>query len=248
VAERLTKLTGLIAFAYVLIMGFSYRGGTRHGREIAKRDRQKNGKPVFSSLAVSDGATVFWKDETLIQGGLRGIAAIAILSLYVAVMLLANIPSVERLSGIISTLLVYPNSMAALFVVQMTVVLGRRATARVWFFLVISVGAAVATWFIGKKVDSGTITLVEQLSIFTLQSLVTSHLVGVYEGIFRSDFERRYPAVEVVTADGNTLNDLRMLRAEEAGYHFVTPDGAECLVPKEQVRMVRAKTAEAKNS
>jgi hypothetical protein len=54
VADRLTKLAGLVAFAYVLGLGLAYRSGTQLGRKVDDAKRKDAKRPVLLSLSTAD--------------------------------------------------------------------------------------------------------------------------------------------------------------------------------------------------
>jgi len=249
IAERLTKLAGLVAFAYVLAMGVAYRAGTKLGRRAAGAERKQAGKPVLSGLSTADSPSVFWKDDALIQGGLKGLVIMVILSIYVGGMLLALPPSAGELAPMTAILLAFPNLMALFFIVLMSRPLKLHAAGTRKAVLAASIVVALASLGVIALVvvrvfadkSAGMTFVVAQVFMVTVQSAFLSHLYGVDEGIYSANFEKRLPAVSVLTADGGSRDDLRLLKATESDYRFVDADGAECLIPREQIRMVRAK-------
>ena len=244
--ERLIKLASIAAIAFTVVMGVSYRAGTRWGRTIGQRRREREGKPNLKRLAEEESYKPFWKDEALIQGGLKGIQVVAILCLYVISMLAFVRPSPADIPQAISVLMTFPNSMVALFVVPLTVTLKRSAGIRLWLITLLSIGAAAVTWIIGTRTHGGPANLAVQFVILTLQSLCVCYLVGVYDGISSANFESRFPLVDVITLNGQTIEGLRMLSSADTECRFVGAGGEEYLMPKEQIRMIRAKGASSR--
>src|SRR5271165_3699078 len=145
-AERLIKLAGVVALAYIVVMGLSYRAGIRLGHTKGQQRRERDGKPNLKRLSEEDRWTPFWKDEALIEGGLKGIQVIAIFCLYVVIMLAVFPPAPAELPAAISSLLTYPNSMEGLGVLLLTLGLAGNAGLRLWLFALLSVAAAAGTW------------------------------------------------------------------------------------------------------
>lgn len=174
---------------------------------------------------------------------------IGILSLYVAAMLLFSPPSQGEFAELTAINLGFPILMALFFMTFMSRPLAPHASGSRRALLGAAIVVALASVAViviviieavhGKK--SGIIALALQILLVTAQSALLSYLLGVDPGIHSADFEARRPSVSVLMADGSTRNDLYLLKATEGDYRFVEADGAECLIPREQIRMVRAK-------
>lgn len=239
-ADHLLKFAGLVSLAYLIGMGLSHRAGTRLGQEIQKKLRESQGKPNIKPLSDGADPTPFWKDQTLIQGGLRGLATMAILFGYVIVMLAVFRPEVALLPTAVSYLLIYPNTMAGFFVAMQAIAfLHKPKAARLFWFAALSAIAAVLSVVVARKIHGGAEALGAQFMILTVQSLFLSHLTGVGAGIWSAQFEERFPLVEVQTTNGQTFNTLRISKIADTECRFIEADGTECLIPKEQILKIR---------
>jgi hypothetical protein len=238
VIERFVKLAGLIALVYVVAMGLDYKAGSNWGRVTGDHAREQQGKPVLKELPDDDKPTLFWNDDKLIQGGLNGLWAVAILSIFVVFMLLFRRPTPEELPRAVAVLLGYPNSMAAFWTVAVVLGFWHDAGVLQWSIAALSLAAAVATWFLLDH-------LKRQIAILVLQSLCTGYMSGVASGFESVDFEKRFPLVEVVTTDAQVIDGLRMIKTGDTECRFVQSDGMEYLIPKAEIRTVRTVSAPA---
>lgn len=112
-----------------------------------------------------------------------------------------------------------------------------------------SVAGAGAGWFLGLWIGNSDTNrrndllkemfLAFQLGVALFQAFVVARLWGVFAGISSTDYEARFPAVQVSTIDGSSRDDLRLTKANGSEYRFVGPDGLEFLIPREHVRLVR---------
>ena len=237
--ERLLKLLSIVAIAYIIVMGLIQRAGVKYGVRTAQRRREREGKPKVISLPRSDNSAAFWKDETLLRAGLQAIAGILILCSFVILMLIFNPPRVQELPGAVSRLMTYPNFMAAVVVFQLTLALFSAHNSRpfLWLLVVLSIACAVLTWLVGSWPEGRALGF--QGIIFLTQSSLLAYIVGVHIGVRAADVEKELPLAEVHTLEGDIVKDLRMQSASQTEYRFIGKDGAECLMPATQVRMIR---------
>lgn len=240
IADGLIKIGGLITIAYVIITGLAHRSGSKLGEKIFLRRRERDKKPIFKALLREERQPPFWKDDRLIHGGLRGITALAILSSYVVLMLIAVRPPAAELHGAVAILLCFPNAGAAFFILMLVIGLKRDAGVGSWVITGVSVLAAIASWLLISQAGSmgDWFKLALQGSIFFLQSLALSFTVGVFWGMRESDLEQRLPLVEVTTRAG-VINGVRMRGSSKGEYRFITADGSELLIPSAQIRLIR---------
>jgi hypothetical protein len=239
--ERLIKLLGLAALIFVIAMGLDYKWGSDWGREAGQLVRERAGKPVFKGLPDDDKPTLFWNDDKLIQGGLTGAGTIAILSSYVVFMLLVLPPTRDQLHKSVSILLGFPNSMAAFFVCATMYPLWRDAGGRQRGIVIVSVAAALFTFYLVVRKPPRFLS--KQVTILVLQSMLTCYVIGASSGYESTDFEKRYPLVEVQTTDAQIIDGLRMIKTGDTECRFVRADGTEYLIPKTQIRIVRTASA-----
>jgi hypothetical protein len=142
----------------------------------------------------------------------------------------------------------FPNGLVALWVFARSFESGdiRRS---LWKSAVASIAGAGVGWFLGLWIGNSDTNrrndllkemfLAFQLGVALFQAFVVSRLSGVFAGISSTDYEARFPAVQVSTIDGSSRDDLRLTKANGSEYRFVGPDGLEFLIPREHVRLVR---------
>jgi hypothetical protein len=235
-ADGLLKVLALIALTYILLMGLIYRAGSFWGTETGEQQRQQQGKPVLKDLPEDDKPVLFWNDEKLIQGGLTGFVVVAGFSSYVVFMALFS-PNRRRLSASVIGLMPFTNMSLAFVVLVGLYPLRHEAEYSQWAMAIMSAATVPASLYIGVKAPPNGLR--NQAVILLLNSFLSCYALGAAIGLHDVDFESRFPLVEVVTTDAQTLTGLRMVKTGDTECRFVRADGTEYLIPKAQIRYVR---------
>jgi hypothetical protein len=237
--EHLLKLLGAIGFAYVLTTGLAYRAGTRRGQNIAENLRAAEGKPNLKPFPDDGNDTPFWKDNALLQGGIKGIFIMAILFSYVVIMLAVFRPPASVLPMSLSLLMIYPNMMAGFFVFAMGLSLRKLKVGVIYALILLSIVAAVLSLVIIVKAIGAIEALTIQLLLCVFQSAVIAYFMGIFRGSIQANLEKRFPLVAVTTTDGHTRSDLRVMKIGASDCRFMEPDGSASLIPKSKNNSVR---------
>lgn len=248
IIERLLRISGIVAFAYIILIGLIYRAGSKYGTRLAQRQRVREGKPIIKELLRSESPGAFWKDESLLRHGGK---VAAIISSYFAGSVAMQVlkPSFKRLPDSIELMMLMATTTFAMMVVG--TIWGHLRQRRSFDQLLLGIAAGSAICLVlttstfqmftsqESKVDDAQ--LLKKLSvIFVIQSLLFACQSGVMDSFKEAaDIERQLPIVEVDTVGGKTFSGLRMKSVSQAEYHFIREDGAECVIPSSQVCMIR---------
>jgi len=252
IVERLLKISGIVALAYIIVMGVISRAGTKYGTRLAQRKRERDGKPVIRELLRSESRVAFWKDEALIGAGVK-VALIILIAFSSTVLGAISFPSKNLpRPALIWNLFLFSNlGMMFQIITPLPSIapIKRRSDPRLFGVAGGAVICLVATLLIPivlfevvSPAEEWPVKdlLVYLTPIFVLHSFLIAYHKGIEVGIKEADIEKRLPIVEVDTAGGETISGLRMKSVSQAEYRFIRQDGAECLIPSAQVCMIRA--------
>lgn len=235
--EKALKFGALLVVAGLVVLGLAGKWGEDAGRATGDTMRLQQGKPVLQPLPTNEKVELFWNDPAMIQGGIRGVAVMGVLFLYVVLMggyftLVGGVRPRDEMLRSVSMLVSFPNSMAGFAVGGIFYSFYRFADGTALMVAGIAIVAGLATFFCGRRPAL-------QAGLLCIQMMTLSYAIGVQRGVNSADFEDGHPLVEVQTVDGMTLTGLRMLREDDHDLHLVAVDGLEQLIPRERVRSAR---------
>jgi hypothetical protein len=253
--EKIAKSAAAAALVFLIVFGCFYKLGEDHGQTTGQQIRLKEGKQTLKTLPREE-AVLFWKDDKIIQGGLYGFLTVAVLSTFVLFSYYAAKPSVDRRAQWAVGALLYPNLMAAFFVIFFLTI-GFRLSFNLagWIVLTLSVALAICSWRcepqsqqLAERTEEGlqiaappgaprNTGLAIQLALLLGQTLLLSFSIGETRGIASSVLES-YPLVQILDTTGHTTDCLRLLKTEGSEYHFVDSQGLEQIVPQSQIRTI----------